>query len=183
MWVTKRSSAWDWNISWRTGETDEEVSQDITPLARKRLERIKSHRPTPFLSHTNGVVCPPEDLAAVGRLIVIHTHQLQGIQTFTSSRQNVYITAVYCFKSHSNVHLQIRDSLFPLSVSTVEQQWEKSCLICFVAEATLDPTARPKRTQFFFFFFSFTNPLRCLDALGRWTCFCLSVPTVDSTQR
>lgn len=33
------------------GETDEEVSQDITPLLRKRLEHVKSHWPTLSLSH------------------------------------------------------------------------------------------------------------------------------------
>lgn len=75
-------------------------------------------------SHTYSV-SSLEDLAAVWRLLVIHTHQLQGIQTFTSTRQISYITAVYCSESHNSIHLLITDPLFPLSVSTVEQWWEK----------------------------------------------------------
>lgn len=53
MCVWQCSFAWDRNISWRTGQTDEEVSQDITPLLRKRLKRINSHCLTPFYTHTH----------------------------------------------------------------------------------------------------------------------------------
>ncbi len=107
----------------------------------KAFMLIKSHRPTPFRSH---VQCLSSG----------------GFGCCWETRSNSHTSA----PGHPDLHLYKTEHLYHSSllfwvppqrspankrlsisfVPAVEQQWEKSCLICFVSVATLYPTVKPE---------------------------------------